>query len=64
MKTTFVSFPMVECPRCGKEFQWDDYYDVEDDDERECPLCNGMIRVTNVDTSITATLVSLPNKHL
>lgn len=48
--------PMVECPGCFKEWQWDDYYDVRTGTERECPNCGADIIVTSVDQIIRATV--------
>lgn len=61
MNEVFASFPMVECPHCGKTFQWDDYYDLANDDEHDCPHCEKTIYVSCVDTQITATLSTEPN---
>ncbi len=57
MKTTDNnSMPMVVCPHCEKEFQWDDYYELAVGDSRECPKCEKEIHVTYVDHCIFATL--------
>jgi len=56
MNRTYCSMPMVECPSCGKEWQWDDYYDVEVNEERECPHCGKGCKIVSVDTSIIVEL--------
>jgi endogenous inhibitor of DNA gyrase (YacG/DUF329 family) len=60
MNEVSASFPMVECPHCGQTFQWDDYYDVANGDEHDCPRCGKTIYVSNVDITITATLSTEP----
>lgn len=40
---------MCDYPHCGKTFQKDDYYEVEDGDEWECPKCEKPIHVVSVD---------------
>ena len=54
--TTLNDIPSAECPHCGVAFQWDDYYEMEAGDTRECPQCEKVIYVTGVDTIIQATL--------
>lgn len=41
--------PMVTCPACEKEQQWDDYYDIGVGHSRECRFCEAEIEVTSVD---------------
>jgi NAD-dependent SIR2 family protein deacetylase len=57
---TWNDMPMCECPHCGGEFQWD-YYEVEDDDEHECPICEETIHVVAVDHSTFVRLSVTPN---
>lgn len=52
MNTTLNDMPMVECPNCDEEFQWDDYYDVKAGSTRECENCGTELEVLSVDTSI------------
>lgn len=56
MSAHYCNMPMVTCPHCDRGFQWDDYYDVEVGDGRECPHCNKTIYVENVDTVIEVRL--------
>lgn len=51
---------MVECPHCGREFQWDDYYDVKRGDDHECPKCERMIHVVEAEPVIEITLSTEP----
>lgn len=51
---------MVECPHCGKVFQWDDYYELKVGDSRECPKCEKEVFVIATDIEITATLGVMP----
>ena len=50
--------PMLKCPHhaCGREFQWDYYFNVEDGDEIECPHCKCTMYVEAVNTRIFVTL--------
>jgi hypothetical protein len=48
--------PMVTCPTCEQEFQWDDYYDVTKGHTRDCPHCTNECEVIEVDQ---VTIVSL-----
>lgn len=52
--SNYVTFPMVECPHCGKEFQADDYYDLKSGDTITCQKCEKEIFVDDVDTVMTA----------
>ena len=52
---TWNNMPMVDCPHCRKEFQWDDYYDIKPGDTKECLYCEKVIHVIVVDT-VTSTL--------
>lgn len=58
--TTYGTMPMVDCPHCGKEFQWDDYYDVKAGDERDCPKCERTIHVESADVAIEVILSTKP----
>jgi hypothetical protein len=44
--------PMVLCPNCDQEFQWDDYYDIAPGKTRECMHCHRELVVIDVDTTI------------
>lgn len=54
MTTSWVKFPMVECPYCEKEFQVDDYYDIETGSTFHCLHCEKEIEVYEIDTVIEA----------
>lgn len=56
MERTRNSMPMVTCPSCEKEFQWDDYYDVEVDEVRDCPHCGRGCKVVAKDVEIVVDL--------
>lgn len=43
------ALPMVVCPVCGKESQWDDYYDARVGTTRDCPKCEALIEVVEID---------------
>jgi hypothetical protein len=51
---TTADLPVIECPSCFNEFQWDDYYDIHVGHERECPHCKCTVIVTTVDTVVRA----------
>lgn len=44
--------PIVECPNCEQEFQWDDYYDVSAGNSRECQHCGSELEVLSVDITV------------
>jgi hypothetical protein len=48
--------PIVTCPACQKETQFDDYYEMRAGDERECRHCEATIVVTSV---VTCTYVTV-----
>lgn len=48
-KTVYSTLPMVECPHCGKTFQWDDYYDLKAGDDLVCQRCEKTIFCHSVD---------------
>jgi uncharacterized Zn-finger protein len=51
------SMPVAVCPHCGKEFHWDDYYELKgDNEEHECPHCEQTIYCTDVEAVMYATL--------
>ena len=54
MNEIWVTFPMVECPHCGKTFQADDYYDIKHGSSMDCPKCEKQIHFFNVVTVIHA----------
>lgn len=53
--------PMVTCPSCKRESQWDDYYDMHVGDSRECPKCEAEIVVTSVETYTYVTVIVAPS---
>ena len=55
---TFCDIPMLQCPHCGQEFQWDDYYDVDVGSKIDCPKCERVIYVDTVDHRIHVTLTT------
>ena len=57
-KTTFCDVHMLTCPFCGHEFQWGDYYDVQEGSEIDCPKCERVIYVDTVDHRIYVTLTT------
>lgn len=60
-KTTDGTLPMVECPECEREFQWDDYYDVERGSEYECPHCKAQVVVILAERQTYVQLGVKPN---
>lgn len=54
------SMPIVECPHCHKVFQWDDYYDMQEGDSRECPQCEKEIFVIGVSQVTTGMFSTHP----
>lgn len=59
-KVVYATLPMVECPHCHEEQQWDDYYDIQHGDSRECHHCGKTIYVLSVDTQIVVRLGTIP----
>lgn len=57
---SYVTFPMVTCPHCDKEFQMDDYYDIKSGDTRICHLCEKEIHVSEVEQVLTARFTKEP----
>jgi len=55
-KTSTGYMPMMTCPSCGKSWQWDDYYCVEVDSERECPFCGNTAIVSEKEVLMYVTL--------
>jgi endogenous inhibitor of DNA gyrase (YacG/DUF329 family) len=41
----YIEMPMITCPACGKEFQWDDYLGVRAESTHDCPHCAEKITV-------------------
>lgn len=60
-RTLIAEFPMVCCPHCGKEQQWDDCYDLHAGSSRDCQHCEKEIHVLSTDTVIYARLSTVPN---
>ena len=48
---------MLECLHCGREWQYDDYYDGCVDDIITCPHCERGMRIEAVETILEWTLV-------
>jgi len=63
-RTLLAEFPMVCCPHCGKEQQWDDCYDLHAGSSRGCQHCEKEIHVLSTDTVIYARLSTTPNSGL
>ena len=60
MTVILASMPIVECPHCGKEWQWDDYYNLHSGSVRTCPKCEKDVHVLSVDTVMYARLSTEP----
>lgn len=56
--STWVRFPMVECPACEKEFQVDEAYDLLPGSIIECSHCKAEIHIWELDT-VTEARISL-----
>ena len=52
--TLIAQLPMVCCPHCGEEQQWDDYYDLYAGCSQDCQHCGKEIHVLSIDTVIYA----------
>ena len=53
------NFPMITCPHCEKEFQVDDYYDIEADSSFECSYCEKTIYVWATDHILSGDIQAL-----
>ena len=53
-RTLLAELPIVCCPHCGAEQQWDDYYDLHAGSSRDCYECDKEIHVLSVDTVMYA----------
>lgn len=51
-RTTTGYLPVMECPACGNRWQWDDYYEMRNGTRRDCPHCEAVIEVSEVETLI------------
>ena len=60
MSGTMGYMPMMSCPSCNKGWQWDDYYDVENGDERECPNCGKVAVVSEKEVLMHVRLKAKP----
>ena len=47
MTTTMA--PMVSCPVCGAQFQQDDYYEMREGSELDCPKCKCALVVSETE---------------
>lgn len=56
--TTICEVPMLQCPHCGREFQWGAYDDGSVADEIACPRCERVIYVVDEVTRIFVTLTT------
>jgi len=60
MNRIWGSFPVVECPHCGKQFQVDDYYNLKAEDTFDCHECEKEIHVLMTETVIECELGTKP----
>jgi len=60
LKTSIGYMPMMQCPSCGKDWQWDDYYNIQEDDERECPNCEAVAVVVETEVLMHVKLRAKP----
>ena len=49
---------MITCPACGKEYQQDDYYEMGEGCELECPNCEAEIVIAEVETRLFWTVLT------
>ena len=49
--------PCVKCPACMHDWQWDDYYDIDEGTERKCPFCRAEIEVEWAEAVMHVSLV-------
>jgi len=61
---TYGYMPMMECPACNKDWQWDDYYDVQEGTERECPNCGADVVVEWAEPLLHVCIKVKPNAAL
>ena len=59
---SWCEMPMAECPHCEKEFQVDDYYDVNIDTELQCPNCEKFVYVHDQEIIMRVNLEKEPHK--
>jgi len=60
MPILYATMPIVTCPFCGNNFQYDDYYRLSSGDEIECPDCDKVMYLLSVDTIIQARIGTEP----
>lgn len=56
-----AEIPVVRCPHCGAEQQWDDYYDLHAGSSQDCEKCEKEIHVLSVDVVIYARISTTPD---
>lgn len=58
-----AQLPMVRCPHCGKEQQWDDCYEIKSGSSIDCEECEKEIHVLSVDMTIHLRLSTAPDAN-
>ncbi len=58
---TYCEMPKGECPYCGYEWLIDDYTDLKEGDDIECPKCEKIIHISNYDITISFTFTTKNN---
>ena len=56
------TFPVVECPHCGQEFQVDDYYNLDTGDSFDCSKCEKEIHIWQMETVVEVDLRTKPEQ--
>ncbi|MFZ2809427.1 MAG: hypothetical protein WAZ60_23835 [Desulfosalsimonadaceae bacterium] len=56
--THWNSMPFGECPICEKEWQIDDYYDLDNGSTVTCRHCGTEIELSDKDTTVTFTFTA------
>lgn len=56
---TLNIMPVCECPHCGKSFRCDDYCDIDDSTELDCPNCEETVFVTSVEFVMHVTAATM-----
>ena len=63
MKTTSANaMPMATCPHCEHVTQFDDWYDFQGGESRDCPKCEKTMHVLDVEAVMYVRLGTEPER--